>query len=159
MLAPIAGDKDEKDESLKDGQGADACVGNVSDFTVDQGGSSCAGGHLPPIPAGNREAGFADGWGDAARFNSFAGVVLTRTGEYAVSDHRKHVLRLVTDEGEVRTMVGNGEAGFVDGVRAAERFTFPSGLGLLPNGDLVAGGPGQPHDPADDDGGEGEHAV
>ena len=76
------------------------------------------------------EAGFADGRGAEVRFSWPTDVVLTGTGEYAVSDSGNHAIRMMTDEGKVCTLVGNGEAG----------------LGVLPNGDLVV---------AD----EGNHAI
>ena len=97
---------------------------------------SKAGANVSTL-AGNGEVGFADGWGDDARFHDPMDVVLTGTGEYAVSDWGNHAIRMMTDEGEVRTLVGNGEAGFADGVGEAARFNNPQGLGVLPNGDLV----------------------
>jgi hypothetical protein len=64
-------------------------------------------------------------------------MVLTRTGERAVSDKGTRAIRMVTDEGEARTLAGNGEAGFADGVGVAARFNQLNGLRQLPNGDLV----------------------
>ena len=46
-------------------------------------------------------------------------VVLTREGEYAVSDFGNHALRVVSDAGETRTLAGNGEPGFRDGASRA----------------------------------------
>ena len=43
-----------------------------------------------------------------------------------------HAIRMVTDKGEVRTLAGNGEAGFGDLVWGGARFIRPVGLGLLP---------------------------
>ena len=158
MSATIAGNSEEG-EGFEDGLGTGARFSVPNGITVDLCGNIVLGdtwnhalrkvgkaGNAVSTLAGNGEEGFVDGRGDAARFSCPVGLVMTSTGEYAVADRGNHAIRMATSEGGVRTLAGNGEAGFVDGVGAAARFIYPCGLGELPNGDLVV---------AD----EGNHAI
>ena len=79
--------------------------------------------------AGNGEEGFADGQGDAARFYWPAGVALAANDEIVVADTCNHAMRVVTPGGAVRTLAGNGEAGFAYGQGAAARFNCVHGGG------------------------------
>jgi hypothetical protein len=65
--------------------------------------------------AGNGESGFADGQGEDARFNCPHSVVVTVNSDLIVSDLLNHCLRVVTPEGAVRTLVGNGQRGLLTG--------------------------------------------
>ena len=53
--------------------------------------------------AGSEERGFVDGQGIEARFNRPRGIVLTRWGDFVVSDSGNNCLRLVTASGAVRS--------------------------------------------------------
>ena len=86
--------------------------------------------------AGGGGAGFADGQGAAARLSDPASVVVTANGDYVMTDFRNHAVRVVTP-GAVRTLAGNGEAGFVDGQGAAARFNRPVGLALDVDGSIL----------------------
>ena len=101
QLALIAGDEDE-DAGFEDGKGANARFNYPNGITVD------AAGHIVVLDganhalrrvskagevstlAGNGEAGFADGQGDAARFNGPAGVALAANDEIVVADTENH---------------------------------------------------------------------
>ncbi len=87
--------------------------------------------------AGNGEAGFADGQGEVARFYKPYGVVVAANGNCIVSDSGNHCLRVVTPEGAVRTLVGNGQSGFADGQGADARFNMPLGLAMDPAGNVL----------------------
>lgn len=87
--------------------------------------------------AGNGEQGFADGQGAAARFKWPDSVVVTANGDYVMTDHGNHAVRVVTPGGAVRTLAGNGEAGFVDAQGAAARFKWPAGLALDVDGSIL----------------------
>ena len=87
--------------------------------------------------AGNGEAGFADGQGADARFNKPHSVVVAANGDLIVSDQGNHCLRMVTPEGAVRTLVGNGQAGFADGEGADARFNNPGSLAMDPDGNVL----------------------
>ena len=87
--------------------------------------------------AGNGEAGFADGQGADARFNGPHSVVVAANGDLIVSDQLNHCLRVVTPEGAVRTLVGNGQSGFADGQGSDARFNEPLGLAMDPEGNVL----------------------
>ncbi len=61
-----------------------------------------------------RQPGFADGDGAAARFWFPEGICMA--GDVViVADTGNHVVRAISSLGRVRTIAGNGEAGFLDG--------------------------------------------
>ena len=80
---------------------------------------------------------FADGHGADARFNKPHSVVVATHGDLIVSDCDNHYLRVVTPEGAVRTLVGNGQPGFADGQGADARFNHPMGLAMDPEGNVL----------------------
>ena len=80
---------------------------------------------------------FADGQGENARFNKPWSVVVAANEELIVSDTGNHSIRVLTPQGAVRTLCGNGKAGFADGNGADARFNEPRGLALDPMGNLL----------------------
>ena len=148
-LVTLAGNKDEVGE-LKDGEGTSARFKGPAGLTVDRAGNvvvaDCKGhairkvtkaGAVVSTLAGNGEEGFADGQGADARFNRPHSVVVAANGDLIVSDSSNHCLRVVTPEGAVRTLVGNGQPGFADGQGADARFNEPSGLAMDPEGNVL----------------------
>jgi DNA-binding beta-propeller fold protein YncE len=97
---------------------------------------------LPTVAtlAGATEPGFADGPGAQARFNEPFNLVPSRRDPrlFYLADaqnHRIRTLRLAPDgQVTVGTLVGTGEAGFVEGPLAQTRLRYPLGL-------TTAGGP------------------
>jgi len=147
LMAILAGSEDE--DGFEDDTGAAARFNRPGRITVDPTGRVAVtdgdnhalrlvskAGAVSTL-AGNGEAGFADGQGAAARFNEPVGVVLAANGEFVVADSENHALRVVTPGGDVRTLAGNGEAGFADGQGAAARFTYPEGLALDVDGSVL----------------------
>jgi hypothetical protein len=148
-LATIAGNKDEVG-GLKDGEGISARFEGISGLTVDRAGSVVVvdfvshairkvtkAGAVVSTLAGNGEAGFAEGQGADARFNKPHSVVVAANGDFIVSDELNHCLRVVTPEGAVRTLVGNGQSGFADGQGADARFNKPTALAMDPEGNVL----------------------
>jgi secreted PhoX family phosphatase len=148
-LATIAGNKDEV-EGLKDGEGISARFNSPLGLTVDRACNVVVTDHFShairkvtkagavvSTLAGNGEAGFADGQGEDARFNKPHSVVVAANGDLIVSDSGNHCLRVVTSEGAVRTLVGNGQSGFADGQGADARFNTPGGLAMDPEGNVL----------------------
>ena len=86
--------------------------------------------------AGNGEAGFADGEGAAARFNSPNDVVVDKEGTIVVADRDNHRLRKIRG-GQVTTLAGGSEAGAADGAGAGARFDQPFHLALDERGRLL----------------------
>lgn len=82
-------------------------------------------------------SGFQDGTGSDARFHAPYGVVMTAGGECVVTDVHNHAVRVVASDGTVRTLAGNGHAGFEDGQGASARFNWPLGLALDVDGSVL----------------------
>ncbi len=75
------------------------------------------------------EAGFADGAGAAARFNSPLALALDNAGNVYVADNSNQAIRKVTPAGVVSTLAGLGQtAGYANGVGSAARFSGPAGI-------------------------------
>jgi hypothetical protein len=147
-LTKIAGDEDEE-EGFENGQGVNSRFNYPSCMTVD------ATGHIVVVDtannalrrvsksggvstlAGNREEGISDGQGEAARFNYPLSVTMVANDEIVVADSENHAIRIVTPGGAVRTLAGNGEAGFADGQGAAARFNYPTGLARDMDGSIL----------------------
>ena len=72
--------------------------------------------------------GFADGHGEAARFNTPSGIVLSADGALLVADTGNNAIRRVTREGRVSTVAGDGTSGFADGPAGTARFNGPIGI-------------------------------
>ena len=143
----IAGSKGKK--RTNDGDGTSAQFAMPCGLTVDKAGNIVVAGFKDHAIrtvslagqvytlAGNRQAGFADGQGEAARFRGPVSVVLGANGELLVLDSDNHAIRAVSSAGAVRTLAGNGEEGFVDGQGGAARFNDPLGLALDVDGSLL----------------------
>jgi hypothetical protein len=148
-LATIAGNKGEVG-GLKDGEDISARFKHPTGLTVDRAGSVVVADYLSHAIrkvtkagavvsklAGNGEKGFADGQGAEARFNGPHSMVVAANGDLIVSDCGNHCLRVVTPEGAVRTLVGNGQSGFADGQGADARFNQPTALAMDPEGNVL----------------------
>jgi hypothetical protein len=81
--------------------------------------------------------GFTDGQGPNTRFNKPCSVVVPGNGDFIVSDKGNHSIHVLSPEGAVRALVGNGQAGFADGQGARVRFDRTHGLALDQEGNLL----------------------
>jgi sugar lactone lactonase YvrE len=86
--------------------------------------------------AGDGVSGYRDGRGAQAEFNAPVGVAVDEHGNVYVADTYNDRIRLVTTEGEVKTVAGAGSPGYADGDANAARFDTPSGITVAANGDL-----------------------
>jgi len=165
-LAVIAGNDDEEfmewgGEDGEDGEGITSRFSLPRGLTIDRAGnmvvvdslnnairklnkegtvvSTLAGSWLVQEGDEGVDAGqfFADGQGENARFFKPWSVVLAANDELIVSDTGNHSIRVLTPQGAVRTLCGNGKAGFADGKGADARFNEPRGLALDPKGNLL----------------------
>ena len=86
--------------------------------------------------AGNGVAGYADGTGTAAQFNSPTGVVVDPSGTIYIADSFNNRIRAITPAGVVTTIAGTGTAGSVNGAGEVAQFNAPTGIVLNSAGDL-----------------------
>ncbi len=78
--------------------------------------------------AGRAAAGFVDGAGSAAAFNSPAGLAVNASGWAFVADTSNSRLRIVSPLGEVRTLAGSAASGSANGVGTNARFDSPASV-------------------------------
>jgi SMP-30/Gluconolactonase/LRE-like region len=78
--------------------------------------------------AGAPDAGFSDGAGTAARFNSPTGVACDNSGNVYVADSKNNAVRKITYGGIVTTIAGDPTPGTVDGVGGTARFSEPGDI-------------------------------
>jgi sugar lactone lactonase YvrE len=86
--------------------------------------------------AGTGAPGSRDGAHDAASFTDPFGVAVDRRGNVLVSDGATNRIRLITPQGEVKTIAGSGE-GYADGPAAEAQFNTPSGIAFDRDGNLL----------------------
>jgi sugar lactone lactonase YvrE len=75
--------------------------------------------------SGSGQAGFANSNGQAAQLNRPHGLAIDPKGTIYVSDRGNHAIRIVTINGDIQTLAGNGKEGNADGVGAAASFKQP----------------------------------
>jgi sugar lactone lactonase YvrE len=76
------------------------------------------------------DAGFADGVGSAARFDSPSGLAIDPNGALIVADTGNNAIRRVSRNGEVTTIAGDGTPGHRDGPASQARFNGPIGIAV-----------------------------
>lgn len=87
--------------------------------------------------AGDGTAGFRDGPAGQAQFNGPVGVAVDARGNVYVADTYNDRIRLVTPDGQVRTLAGGAAPGFADGKGGKSAFDTPCGLVVDPTGALL----------------------
>ncbi len=87
--------------------------------------------------AGDGTAGFRDGQAGQAQFNGPVGVAVDAAGDVYVADTYNDRIRLITPDGQVKTVAGGAAPGFADGKGAQAAFDTPCGLALDPTGALL----------------------
>lgn len=89
------------------------------------------------ILAGDGTAGFRDGAAGQARFNGPIGVAVDKAGNVYVADTYNDRIRLITPDGQVKTLAGGSAPGFADGQGVSAAFDTPCGLALDRTGALL----------------------
>jgi len=82
-------------------------------------------------------AGFADGTGAAARFETPSGIALGSDGALYVADTGNNAIRRVTAAGVVSTVAGGRGAGYRDGIVLDAQFNGPVGVAVDPSGRII----------------------
>jgi len=80
--------------------------------------------------AGSGNAGFANGTGISASFNSPGAVNIDATGNVYVADGSNNMIRKITPAGVVTTIAGNGAAGASNGTAPSSTFNTPDGVAV-----------------------------
>ncbi len=81
--------------------------------------------------------GGMDATGNAARFNTPAGLAIDASANIYVADSGNYTIRMVTSAGVVTTLAGiAGDAGNADGNGTDARFNVPTGIAIDANGNL-----------------------
>lgn len=91
-----------------------------------------ANGNIRTIAGG--ETGFADGVGDAAKFDTPCGIAVLNDNSLVVADTGNHRLRRVMLDGSVTTLAGNGEARETDGELFNASFNEPTSVAVDADG-------------------------
>jgi sugar lactone lactonase YvrE len=138
-------------EGFADGMGIDAVFNGPAGIAIDRDGNIYTAewkGHrvrkITPAGvvstlAGSGKAGFADGTGTEASFNTPEGVALDSKGNVYVADSANHKIRKISPSGVVTTLAGSGQKGFVDGAGAEAGFMNPKGVALDSIGNIYVG--------------------
>ncbi|MFI6473028.1 SMP-30/gluconolactonase/LRE family protein [Streptomyces sp. NPDC050516] len=90
--------------------------------------------------AGNGEAGYVSDGGPAiaTRLHYPYGVAVDRSGNLYIADHYNHRIRKVTPNGNITTVAGNGDAGYVSdgGPAISTRLHYPVAVAVDGDGNL-----------------------
>lgn len=89
------------------------------------------------IVAGTGEPGTHDSLSYFAKFNHPMAVAVDDVENVYVADAGSHTIRRIDREGIVITVAGSGEAGYRDGLRAEAQFSWPTGVTVDPEGNLI----------------------
>jgi prepilin-type N-terminal cleavage/methylation domain-containing protein len=84
--------------------------------------------------AGSGTAGFSDGTGTAAQFDTPLGVAVDASGTVYVADGNNRRIRKISPAGVVSTLAGSGTLGFSDGTGTAAQFYIPYGVAVDASG-------------------------
>lgn len=115
------------------GHGTPPAAGAVATPT----GPAASGAPLVVV-AGNGTAGFEDGTGAQARFNKPIRLAPFGPDAVVVADIFNHAIRVVTKQGEVRTITGApDQKGHSDGPAAGAWFNSPHGVGTSADGRIA----------------------
>ena len=134
-----------------DGQGIAARFNGLFGVAVDQDGTvylsdafnnrirKVTKGAMVSTLAGTGKAGFADGPASVAQFSAVQGLGVDGNRSVYVADPHNNRIRKIDRFGNVSTVAGTGEEGYLDGPRSAARFFGPTGIAVDRSGILYVG--------------------
>ena len=80
---------------------------------------------------------FNNGTAAKARFSSIEGVAIDRDGNIIVADTDNNLIRKIDTNGVVTTIAGSGNYGSNNGTGTAASFSFPEGVAIDSNGNII----------------------
>jgi sugar lactone lactonase YvrE len=111
-------------------------LGNTDTTASSSGsGSQFAAGTVFTF-AGNGNQGFVDATGTSAEFGSPKAITVDKLGNVYVVDGLNYAIRVITPEGVVSTLAGNGTSGYVDGQGTSAEFEAPQGIAVDESGNV-----------------------
>lgn len=102
-------------------------------------GAAVAGGHSQlrvESFSGSGQAGFGNSDGQVGEFNRPHGLAIDGKGNVYVSDRGNHAIRVVTANGDISTLAGNGKEGNDDGANAIASFRQPTAVAVDKSGSV-----------------------
>ena len=87
--------------------------------------------------AGDGVAGFRDGPAALARFNGPIGIAVDDKDNVYVADSYNDRIRVISSDGQVRTLAGQDAPGTADGLGSGAAFDTPTGIAIDRHGSLV----------------------
>ena len=78
--------------------------------------------------------GYADGNGQSALFKYPEGLAVDDAGNVYVADSGNNCIRKITPSGDVSTLAGTTQSGYMDGTGTSARFNMPCGVAVFTNG-------------------------
>ncbi|MCA1814882.1 MAG: gluconolaconase [Acidobacteria bacterium] len=136
------------EENFDDGAGASAAFNTPSGLALDADGNlyvadtgnnrirKVARDGAVTTVAGDGAAGFRDGRAAEAEFDAPVGVAVDKSGNVFVADTYNDRIRVVSTQGDVKTLAGGNAPGYADGDASSARLDTPTGIAVAANGDL-----------------------
>lgn len=136
-------------EGYADGAGAQAQFNTPSALAIDADGNlfvaDTGNNRIRKITpegvvttvAGDGTAGYVDGPAAQARFNGPIGVAIDKQRNLFVADTYNDRIRKISSEGQVTTVAGGGQPGYVDGPAASALFDTPCAVAVASDGSLI----------------------
>lgn len=122
--------------------GVDA-AGNV--YVTDRSGQKIRkitpGGVVTTL-AGSGTAGYADGTGSSAMFNSPTNLTVDQSGNVYVTDETNQRIRMVSPAGVVTTVAGTGSVGSTNGAASSATFNNPFAIAVNASDNVYVGDAG-----------------
>jgi serine/threonine-protein kinase len=86
--------------------------------------------------AGNGNVGYVDGVDSLAQFNSPIAVAVDTAENVYVVDLQNYAIRKITPTGQVSTLAGNGNEGYINGPGTTAEFQSPNGIAVDAQGNV-----------------------